>query len=165
MSITANKFLFVWALALTAFITMGLTIPHAFVAGTTISSAEMNANFAAIDTAVDALESPTRPGTLLARCRLQGATGAHTDSWSSTGGAVVTTRNGLGDYLFELVGYNIDYERNLIVVNCVNLGTAFMTTIANGDSIGSPNAIRILTWSAAGAAVDVANIQVAVFNQ
>ena len=54
---TANKFLLVWAMGLTALILMGLTIPNTFVPGTTISAAQMNANFDALKTAVDALES------------------------------------------------------------------------------------------------------------
>ena len=54
---TVNKFVFVWALALTAFILLGLTIPHTFTAGSTISSAQMNANFDAVKAAVDALEA------------------------------------------------------------------------------------------------------------
>ena len=54
---TANKFLLVWALVLTAFLLMGLVIPNTFTAGTTISSAQMNANFDAVRAAVDALEA------------------------------------------------------------------------------------------------------------
>ena len=54
---TANKFLLFWALSLTAFLLMGLVIPHAFGPGTTISSAQMNANFDAVKAAVDALEA------------------------------------------------------------------------------------------------------------
>jgi formylglycine-generating enzyme required for sulfatase activity len=60
---TANKFLLVWALGLTALLLMGLTIPHAFTPGSTISSAEMNANFVAVKAAVDALEAQSTANT------------------------------------------------------------------------------------------------------
>ncbi|MDA1194730.1 MAG: formylglycine-generating enzyme family protein [Planctomycetota bacterium] len=60
---TINKFVLVWALGLTALILMGLTIPHAFAPGTTISSAQMNANFDAVKTAVDALEAQSATNT------------------------------------------------------------------------------------------------------
>lgn len=63
MQSTANKFLLVWALALTGLILMGLTIPNTFAPGTTISSAEMNANFDAVKAAVDALEAQSATNT------------------------------------------------------------------------------------------------------
>ena len=60
---TANKVLLFWALGLTAFLLMGLVIPHAFGPGTTISSAQMNANFNAVKAAVDALEAQSTTNT------------------------------------------------------------------------------------------------------
>ena len=60
---TVNKFVLVWALGLTALILMGLTIPNTFAPGTTISSAEMNANFDAVKAAVDALEAQSATNT------------------------------------------------------------------------------------------------------
>ena len=54
---TTNKVLLFWVLVLTAFLLMGLVIPNRFTSGTTISSTEMNANFDAVNAAVDALEA------------------------------------------------------------------------------------------------------------
>ena len=52
-----NKFVVVWALALTAVILMGMDIPNRFSSGDVISSAQMNENFEAVKEAVDVLES------------------------------------------------------------------------------------------------------------
>jgi hypothetical protein len=57
MEIRLNRWVGLWALGLTAFLFMGVSIPHTFVAGTSIRAADVNANFAALKTAVDALEA------------------------------------------------------------------------------------------------------------
>ena len=108
----ARQVLGVWALVATAFVLMGVTIPHTFSAGDVISASEMNENFAALKQAVDTLEgsvetlgrdlasaqaeiaslradvnmlrSPLRIGSPLAFA-LIGADGTIAAQWTSTG--------------------------------------------------------------------------------
>jgi len=56
MQTATNKLVVVWALTLTAFLFMGVTVPHTFVPNTTIRADEVNANFAALKAAVDPLQ-------------------------------------------------------------------------------------------------------------
>jgi hypothetical protein len=85
-----NSGLMVWALCVTAFLAMGVSVPHVFVAGTTISAQQVNDNFTALDSAVDALESPTRQGTLLLFA-LVNPDGSVVSSFSSTGAVPTVT--------------------------------------------------------------------------
>lgn len=80
-----NKFVTVWALALTAFLVMGLTIPNSFTAGSTISSADMNANFAAVKAAVDALEAQSASAGNIRGFAYINADGTVATSWQANG--------------------------------------------------------------------------------
>lgn len=145
MNGTVNKFVFVWALALTAFIVMGLTIPNNFTAGTTISSAEMNANFAAVKTAVDALEAvalPTSQGTVLGYVFVNGATGAATNPFMKTGGVPTTNRTGVGAYTVAWPGENVLFNDTPVFVlpstsnrsaSFNSVGAGAMTTVTIRD--------------------------------
>ncbi len=164
MSGTTNKFVLVWALALTAFIIMGLTVPNTFSPGTTISSSEMNENFAAIEAAMDALESPTRRGTILLFARVIGddaVAGYAPGAYSSLGGLLpVPTDLGTGHYLIPLPGgEDFDIDRHAVVIT--PLANAPARTYGVTEGLDATVQVRIR--DDAGMAVDD-DFQIVVFN-
>lgn len=159
-----NKFVTVWAVCLTAFLIMGLTIPNTFTAGTTISAAEMNANFAAVKTAVDALESPTRRGTVLLFGRVRGElatpdfdTGAYTSDGSPL---PAITDLGVGNYTVALPnGEVFDHGNHAVSITPMEFGSSRMFTIEQGAG----GTIEVSIWDDAGNRVDE-DFQIIVFN-
>lgn len=164
MNSTVNKFVFVWALALTAFLLMGLTIPNTFVGGTTISAAQMNANFAAIDTAVDALESPTRRGTVLLFGRVRGedlTPTFDTGAFTSTGDPLpAITDVGTGNYRIALPGGEAFSDGGHgVVITPLEFGNERTFTIEEGAG----GTIEVNIRDGAGNNVDE-DFQIIVFN-
>jgi len=111
-----NQILFSVFILLSAAVGWAVTIPNTFTPGTTISSEQMNANFTALKTAVDALESkvnavgsnailPSRDG--VSGYVLVGEDGnkvGNSSSFSSVGGAITSSRVALGSYRVTFAG-------------------------------------------------------------
>lgn len=142
-----NKFVLVWALALTAFLAMGVTIPNTFVGGTTISSAQMNANFAAVKAAVDVLETQNAsPGTCVGWL-WSTAAGSITSSWMANGGTPVMTKGPAGAYDIDWPGESVNItNRPVIAVRTNSIGE-----IRIGSSSGT---LQVRTADSSGAAAD-----------
>lgn len=163
---TANKFVLVWALALTAFLVMGMTIPNSFVSGTTISAAQVNANFTAVKTAVDALESPTRRGTVLLAGKVSGSAGTFaTGAYTSSGGVPVCVRSpiaAVGTYDISLPAGEV-YDENKHAVFVTPNGSVARFSTVNVVTTSSPFFIRVRIFDSAANLADN-DFQIIVFN-
>lgn len=149
-----------------------VTLPFPlFTAGSTISASQVNANFAALDTAVDALEAKvnTIVGTNLPLASKQGKMGYalinlgnstsntpdRTFSFNSSGGDIMALHLGVGSYgiIFDGLGAGAASGGHVQVSAYGSAGTA--TCHTSGWDTASLNAtINVLCQDFAGAAVD-----------
>ena len=146
-----NKFLAVWALALTAFVLMGVSIPHTFQPGTTINSGEVNANFMALRDAVTALEgrSASRGNIVgLAHVRADGTIEA--GSWMASGSTptLVTHVLASGRYVIGFPGENVSINTRTILANTTGMGSGWASVGSNAG-----NAV-VYTYDTLGNAAD-----------
>lgn len=160
MSPRVQSGLLVWALCVTAFILMGVVIPNTFVSGTTISATQVNANFAALDTAVDTLEAwqagmATAQGYPRAYVYVR-SNGGVSNQWMSTGGTVTVTRTAVGSYEITFPGEPILFNVDPVQVTCVQ-NVRFAHTASGGGNL------QVHTYDAAGLATD-ADFWVVLFN-
>ena len=143
-----NKFVLVWALALTALMVMGLTVPNTFTSGTAISSAEMNANFAAINAAVTALENEA--GRIRGFALVEDD-GTISTSWMANGGTpTLTNHSGTGLYDINFPGEDITTNgTNRCILANVRWTSAGYVAVSGNE----PDA-RIRIFDESGALVD-----------
>lgn len=147
-----NKFVAVWALALTAFLVMGLTVPNSFTAGNTISSAEMNANFAAVKAAVDAFEAQR---TVVGSARVF-SSGGVADGYMANGNTPMIMHPTTGVYVITWPGDPFDFSARTALVELVAVPGSTSINSSGGDLIVS-------TYNAAGVLAD-AQFRVVIFN-
>ena len=127
---------------------MGLVIPNpAFAPGTPISSAEMNANFAAIDAAVDALEADVAalqnsPGRIVGMVRIDGnGPTSVTRSWMANGNTPTVTHT-LGSGLYEITWPGESISTNL-PTRAVLASVLFTNYYCNVSASGSSCRVRV----------------------
>ena len=134
----ANKFLVVWALALTAFVLMGVSIPHTFMPGTTISSSEVNANFQALASAVTALESRgASRGTIVGLAHVRADGTVEAGSWMASGSMPTATHvAGTGRYVITFPGENVRIDNRGIFASTTGTGSGWTSVASNaGDAV------------------------------
>ncbi len=143
-----------------------VTIPNTFTAGTPAVAAQVNANFAAVKTAVDdndtritALESaagPTSQGQVRGYVFFSGA-GAVGNSFMTTGGTPTVTRTAVGDYTITWPGEAFLFSSDPTAITLLaTVGSA------NGNSVGGDQLIRVR--DDAGVAVDPNTVCVVIYN-
>lgn len=163
MNANGSKFVMGWALAVTAFLVMGVTIPNSFTAGTSISSSQVNANFAALKTAVDALEAtaaalPTTKGSIRGYVMFNGGTGAVVNSFMTTGGVPTVLRTGAGRYTITWPGESIFFTDDPTTITCLGSPPLFVRS----DSVGGTQLVS--TDNAASVATDPTACCVVLYN-
>lgn len=152
-----------WALA--------VTIPNSFTAGTTISASQVNQNFQALKTAVDALEAKVNalgtnaiPAAKTGRVGYawadQPASASYTPdpdySFNSAAGAITATRSGAGDYAIVFSGLGGGpNEGGNVQVSAYGSGAGYCR-VQGWASIGSSVTININCFNSAGVATDMA---------
>jgi hypothetical protein len=151
-----NSGVLVWALCVTAFITMGVTIPNVFVAGNTISSAQVNANFTAVKTAIDTLEA----GQPVALATIDGDAVAPTAL--NFGGRTTTGATVARILAADYVQYDITFTGTYPGVTnaddltlIASMETSGTFDVGVGGGVLSANAttivVRVFQWSTSGA--------------
>jgi hypothetical protein len=116
-----QRIVLVWSLLVTALLAGGaVTLPHTFTNGQTISATEVNANFTALKTAVDALQAalaaaPTTQGLPRSIFRVN-PDGTSFNQWHGTGGSATIVRLDTGDYRITLPGEAFDADQDPVLV-------------------------------------------------
>ena len=135
-----NKFVAVWALALTAFLLMGMRIPYSFTPGSTISSAEMNANFDAVKDAIDLLEKDVAdlrvrsrfPGRVVGMARVTWG-GYLVKSWMENGETPIVTHWDTGEYMINWPGEDVNLNKRVMFATTVGYNTGYTNVRTAGN--------------------------------
>jgi hypothetical protein len=146
-----NSGVLVWALCVTAFLVMGVGIPNVFVAGNTISSAQVNANFTAFKTAVDALElktAATTRGNILGYAFVS-AGGVLGNFFSATGGVPIVVHPAAGRYEITWPGENVLFDETARFIQLINTDR-----VVGSSSVGGGAQLTVNIRNTGGVAVD-----------
>ena len=145
-----------------------VTIPNTFVANTPALAAEVNANFAAVEAAIDdndarldtleAATGPTSQGQVRGYVFFTGAAGTVGNSFMTTGGTPTVTRNAAGSYTITWPGESFFFNEDPTAIQV--LGSPRL--MASGDSSGGNQAVG--TENAAGVLTDPNTLCVTIFN-
>lgn len=144
---------------------VAVTIPNTFTSGSTISSAQMNANFAALKAAVDALE---------AKQNLVGKRGLYGYAWvndassatstpdasyrfNSSGGAISVTRSSAGTYVVTFAGLGRNEAGGHVQVTSYGSGANYCKVGSWSSAAGAANndfAVNVRCYTSAGVLSD-----------
>jgi hypothetical protein len=129
------------ALGLLGVYALAVSIPNIFAGGDVISAAKMNENFAAMKTAVDALEAKvttletktaalesfrtglaTAKGSIRAFAVVNGfpAVGSIQNQFTSVGAAITFSRTGVGRYRLTIPGEDIFIQSDPVVLTAIS---------------------------------------------
>jgi hypothetical protein len=167
--LSRSQWISVAILASSIGIAAAVTIPNTFTAGTTISAAQVNDNFAALATEINTLRAgggSSTGGILLAAAHIQVANTATpfvSRSFSNlpSPGTVTVTRLGAGDFEVDF-GTSVTSRYYMAVQGNATQGSPAGGPADVSPQTGKATALRVRLFSTTGPAVDT-NFYVQIF--
>lgn len=144
-------------------------VPHMFTASTPIKSTEVNANFAALDQQIAALQgkvttlesgnAPLLAGAAKAWVLFQGNGAGSAPIFGTPHNVSSVTRNGVGDYM---VSFTTPFATNVYAC-LVTIGNGINPRAVAGVTMRTATSVRIITHQVGTGNVDQNEVAVACF--